>query len=138
MEKGGIDLSVFLRNIADKSKHLPIHVIYYYWMEMLSCVKEIHDAGKMTFRIFHCFTAIGICITGIIHSDLKPSNFLIVDGRLKLIDFGIASRLSSDMTSVIKNVQVGTFNYISPEALLDSRGQDNLNNDGKPRIKVCN
>ncbi|GLV31088.1 Monopolar spindle 1 [Carabus blaptoides fortunei] len=115
MEKGDVDFSVFLRNIAAESQ-VQTHIITCYWIEMLKCVKEIHN-------------------NGIIHSDLKPSNFLIVGGRLKLIDFGIASRLSSDMTSVIKDVQVGTFNYISPEALLDSRDSNSPGN-GKPRIRI--
>jgi serine/threonine protein kinase len=53
----------------------------------------------------------------IIHSDLKPANFLLVGGRLKLIDFGIASSVQSDMTSVYKEAQAGTFNYMSPEAI---------------------
>jgi serine/threonine-protein kinase TTK/MPS1 len=54
---------------------------------------------------------------GVIHSDLKPANFLLVGGRLKLIDFGIASSIQSDMTSVFKDAPAGTFNYMSPEAI---------------------
>ena len=42
-----------------------------YWQQMLLAVKGIHELR-------------------IVHSDLKPANFLLVQGQLKLIDFGIA------------------------------------------------
>ena len=34
----------------------------------------------------------------IVHSDLKPANFLVVEGQLKLIDFGIAKAIQSGAT----------------------------------------
>ncbi|XP_021934074.1 serine/threonine-protein kinase MPS1 isoform X2 [Zootermopsis nevadensis] len=97
MEKGETDLSRLIKNIS-KTNQIPIITVLYYWNEMLRAVKNIHA-------------------NGIIHSDLKPANFLLVSGRMKLIDFGIASSVQSDMTSVIKDAQAGTFNYMSPEAI---------------------
>lgn len=52
-----------------------------------------------------------ICISyvvfvGIVHSDLKPANFVIVNASLKLIDFGIANRIQPDVTSIMKDSQV--------------------------------
>jgi len=34
-----------------------------------------------------------------------------------LIDFGIASKIHGDMTSVLKDVTTGTWNYMSPECI---------------------
>ena len=48
---------------------------------------------------------------GIIHSDLKPANFLFVNELLKLIDFGIATSMQQDVTSVHKEGQVRHFLY---------------------------
>lgn len=42
----------------------------------------------------------------IVHSDLKPANFVVVKGKLKLIDFGIAKKVSDDTTNIQRDVQV--------------------------------
>lgn len=68
----------------------------------------------------------------IVHSDLKPANFLMVEGALKLIDFGIAKAIQSDTTSIARESQVGTLNYMSPEAILG--GANNIR--GGPPMKV--
>ena len=49
---------------------------------------------------------------GILHRDIKPSNVLVVDGEVKLLDFGIASQSTSDFELA------GTLEYMAPELLL--------------------
>jgi eukaryotic-like serine/threonine-protein kinase len=51
---------------------------------------------------------------GLIHRDIKPSNiFVMDDGSVKLIDFGIARAASSNSTTTLK----GTVFYLAPEQL---------------------
>ena len=41
----------------------------------------------------------------------------MLEGILKLIDFGIARAIQSDATSIMCQKQMGTLNYMSPEAV---------------------
>ena len=42
----------------------------------------------------------------VIHCDLKPAKFLFVQGKLKLIDFGIAKQHRDDTTNIQRDQQV--------------------------------
>ena len=70
------------------------------------------------------------------HTDLKPANFLLVAGHLKLIDFGIAKSIQQDMTSVTTDQQVGTLNFMSPEALMAGGEEEDENGDIRRKHKV--
>jgi serine/threonine protein kinase len=98
MECGEADLNTLLRN--SRQKYSPNH-IRLYWQQMLEAVHTIHEQR-------------------IVHGDLKPANFLLVRGTLKLIDFGIAKAIQNDTTNIVRDNQIGTPNYISPEALMVS------------------
>jgi len=76
------------------------------------------------------------CSAGIVHSDLKPANFILAGGIVKLIDFGIAKTIQPDRTSITCDQIVGTFNYMSPEAISDFNGGSDLFGTNKPNIKV--
>lgn len=45
MEMGDTDLSKLLKSMS-REKQLPLTMILYYWTEMLTAVKHIHDNGK--------------------------------------------------------------------------------------------
>ena len=109
MELGEVDLNHVLqqRALNDTSRSLNMNFIRLTWQQMLSAVHCIHEER-------------------IIHSDLKPANFLFVRGALKLIDFGIAKAIANDdTTNIYRENHIGTLNYMSPESILDTgSGED--------------
>jgi serine/threonine-protein kinase TTK/MPS1 len=117
MELGEVDLNYVLhqRAQAKTSKSLDMNFIRLTWQQMLSAVHCIH-------------------LEKIIHSDLKPANFLFVRGALKLIDFGIAKAIANpeDTTKIIRESQIGTLNYMSPESIVDTGEGEGAG----PRMKI--
>lgn len=118
MECGETDLAkVLTLRHGNEDSQMDISFIRYYWREMLLCVEAVHNLN-------------------IIHSDLKPANFLLVQGRLKLIDFGIANAIQDDTVNVHRESQVGTLNYMSPEAIIDINASSGkaMASVGAPRL----
>ena len=115
MQAGDVDLNEVLKQQKSFGGNaLNMNFIRLTWQQMLGAVHSIHEAK-------------------IIHGDLKPANFLFVKGALKLIDFGIARAIQSDdTTNIYRESQVGTLNYMSPEAILDS----GAGGAGGPKMKL--
>ncbi|KAF4980734.1 hypothetical protein FZEAL_3319 [Fusarium zealandicum] len=117
MEIGELDFNTFLRKRynPEAAKFDPVFVRFY-WKEMLECLQSVHQCD-------------------IVHSDLKPANFVLVKGQLKLIDFGIANAIQTDETvNVHRENQVGTPNYMSPESLMDSNNPRGGRAPGRPKL----
>lgn len=92
LEYGEVDLARLLQKRerarrdaeGQSSSKIDLNFIRLHWQQMLEAVHIIHEER-------------------IVHSDLKPANFLFVEGVLKLIDFGIAKvrMVSRGMRSAI-------------------------------------
>jgi len=96
-EYGDCDLEYFIKkNLKSFSK---IKVLKILWKQMLESVYTIHQER-------------------IVHGDLKPANFILVNNSLKIIDFGISKPIHKNTTNITRNFQIGTVNYMSPEAVL--------------------
>ena len=121
MEKGDTDFNRILTlRLNGTDARFDSVFTRYHWKEMLECVQAVHDYD-------------------IVHSDLKPANFLLVQGRLKLIDFGIANAIDTDNTvNVHRDSHVGTPNYMSPESITDTNatGRDDAGRPLKKDMRI--
>ena len=67
------------------------------FLQMLSAIKYAHSKG-------------------LVNRDIKPANIMITpEGKVKVIDFGIAKESDQDSGLTKTGVQVGTVSYMSPE-----------------------
>jgi serine/threonine protein kinase/tetratricopeptide (TPR) repeat protein len=94
----------------------------FFTMELLENVQTIQEAGqKATFAekirlLVQMLQALAyLHRRGVIHRDLKPSNVVVVDGILKVLDFGLS--VTGESQQQLGGTTAGTLAYMSPEVL---------------------
>lgn len=86
------------RLLSFKYNRFPIEVAKFYLIEIFSAVEYMHNLG-------------------FVHRDLRPENVLIdEEGHIKLIDFGHAARLDSNINRKLYTICCSP-SYLSPELL---------------------
>jgi serine/threonine protein kinase len=60
-----------------------LNMLRYFWEGMLRAVQTVHEHR-------------------VVHSDLKPPNFVVVKGAVKIIDFGIAKAINQNTTNIVR------------------------------------
>ncbi|KAK4359049.1 hypothetical protein RND71_021278 [Anisodus tanguticus] len=131
LEYGEIDLAHMLsqkwRELDGSESIIDENWLRFYWQVVSLLIpgegeEELHVAFKQILLAVNT-----IHEERIVHSDLKPANFLLVRGSLKLIDFGIAKAIMCDTTNIQRDSQVGTLSYMSPEAFMCNETDANGN-----------
>lgn len=108
MEIGEIDLNALLQD--QLGKPISLNFIRHIW-EQVSCPLCSRCFGLASDHgvpaVWKMLQAVQVVHdANIVHTDLKPANFVLVKGSLKLIDFGIAKAIPNDTTNIKRDQQV--------------------------------
>ncbi|CAF1938827.1 unnamed protein product [Rotaria magnacalcarata] len=81
---------------SPKEKQMTIAHAKFYWSQMVDAVAKLHR-------------------NGIVHSDIKPENFIMTpEGQIRVIDLGLSFRMSHTQSSILRPF-AGTPEYMPPE-----------------------
>lgn len=107
---GDVELPWFALELVPGAEDLTAH----------AAARKLSTAARLELLLQVCDAVQHGHLQGVVHRDLKPQNVLVdVDGRVKVIDFGIARSTVSDADAppTERGILLGTLAYMSPEQL---------------------
>jgi serine/threonine protein kinase len=94
-----------LKAVRAKGQQMPIDVVLFIVGKTAEALHAAHELRNDRGELRH-----------LVHRDVTPSNVLISrDGRVKLIDFGVAKARERLQDATVTNTLKGKFGYMSPE-----------------------
>lgn len=121
-------------NIIDYIENSTMLAIVMEYLEGYTLTDYIKNAKPSKNQIIQIFSQVLSAFNlahqkGIIHRDIKPSNIFIEtkkNNNVKILDFGIAKLITSDLSLTQTGTQMGSPLYMSPEQVKDASDIDNL------------
>lgn len=103
----------------------------FFTMELLEDAQTILEAGlgrslmpKINFIVQMLRALAYLHRRKILHRDVKPANILVVDGQIKVLDFGLSvmrDRSGQTSDSLDNDITAGTLSYMAPEVLVGNK-----------------
>lgn len=97
MECGDIDFATILDE--QRGKPVNMNFVGLYW-------EQVSDSWRLSLKLQMLEAVHAVHLENVVHTDLKPANFVLVKGRLKIIDFGIAKAVANDTVNIQRDQQV--------------------------------
>ena len=78
--------------------------------------KDRDPKGKLNILLQLLEALVYLHRQSVIHRDLKPDNVMVIDGKVKVLDFGLALQETEDISD--EQMSAGTMAYMAPELLM--------------------
>jgi serine/threonine-protein kinase len=106
----GSTIREIIKTATDRGEHVPLGVALYLSLQLLAGAHAAHELRNSRGEAIE-----------IVHRDLSPHNLVVtMEGRLKVLDFGIA-KATEGMDTTRTGVLKGKLSYLSPEQCRQSK-----------------
>ena len=113
---------------------IPYFTMEYATSSLTDVIDKLNNEQCFDYTLQVCDGIEAIHRQGVIHRDIKPDNILLIDGVVKVADFGLGRFVDRDTISITQPGQsMGTYGYAAPELYDPTSGSFK---EGSPALDI--